>query len=50
METLFSALTFEQWYHKSGYQRIFGEFDALDELLVEMLQQTFNDDNIKDDL
>lgn len=45
-----SALTFEQWYHKSGYQRIFGEFEELDELLVEMLQQTFNDDNIKDDL
>ncbi|NBB30659.1 hypothetical protein [Cellulophaga sp. BC115SP] len=44
-----SALTFEQWYHKSGYQRIFGEFEELDELLVEMLQQTFNDDNIKED-
>ena len=27
-----------------------GEFEELDELLVAMLQQTFNDDNIKDDL
>ena len=45
-----SALTFEQWYNKSVYLRIFGEFEELDELLVAMLQQTFNDDNIKDDL
>jgi hypothetical protein len=28
----------------------FGEFDALDEILVEMLQQSFIEDNIKDDL
>ena len=45
-----TALTFEQWYNKSVYLRIFGEFEELDELLVAMLQQTFNDDNIKEDL
>ena len=39
-----SALTFEQWYHKSGYQRIFREFEELDEILVEILQQTLKDD------
>ncbi|MDI9862234.1 hypothetical protein [Flectobacillus roseus] len=43
METLFKCFDI-QWYHKSSYKRILGEFEALDELLVEMLQQTLKDD------
>jgi N-acetyl-anhydromuramyl-L-alanine amidase AmpD len=47
-----TALTFENWYnnHKYGYKHEFGEFDQLDEIYLDVFQQSFIEENFKDDL